>query len=449
MSTDLWELKEQAAKAESINQVDFKMVSFSLGGKGYGINIMKVKEILKVNKFTYVPNSEPYVRGVYNLRGDIISVVDLRVMFNVKKEQKTDDHEDVIVISMNEKKIGVIVDSISKVIGIDSSTIQPPHPIFSNISIKYINGIVEKDSKIYVILDVDRILGEDATEGEESVPATAVATVAPELEPQSEKEKRELYKAPEKEVDINKDFIKETLKALIGFNITETNNHWFMNRYDEWAAERGKKNENIQLSGPEDANLFIEAFKSKYSGIFFSQPYADVLKKVLPSGIRGNYFVWNIGCASGHETYSIAAILKEQNPDAVIKIWANDKDLLSISTAPNLSIDASAIPQYLKPFITEGTKGSVIAQLLKDIIYFEYHDIKNHNPYPDVDLIICRDVLPIFDYNEQFKIISEFSNKLRNNGILLVGDNERIKFDGFDEQEEEGIIFYRNKGGAR
>jgi len=407
---------------------------------------MKVKEILKVNKFTYVPNSEPYVRGVYNLRGDIISVVDLRVMFNVKKEQKTDDHEDVIVISMNEKKIGVIVDSISKVIGIDSSTIQPPHPIFSNISIKYINGIVEKDSKIYVILDVDRILGEDPTAGEESAPAAT----AQDLEaPQPEKEKIELYKTPEKEVDINKDFIKESLKALIGFNITETNNDWFMNHYEEWAAERSKKNENIQLSGPEDANLFVEAFKSKYSGAFFSQPYADILKKVLPSEIRGNYFVWNVGCSSGHETYSVAAILKQQNPDAVLKIWANDKDLLSISTAPNLSIDANAMPQYLKQFITEGTKGAVIAQILKDIIYFEYHDIKNHNPYPDVDLIICRDVLPIFDYNEQFKIISEFSNKLKNNGILIIGDNERIKFDGFEEQEEEGIIFYRNKGGAR
>jgi len=446
MSTDLWELKEQAAKIESINQVDFKMVSFSLGGKGYGINIMKVKEILKVNKFTYVPNSEPYVRGVYNLRGDIISVVDLRVMFHVKKEQKKDDFEDVIVISMNEKKIGVIVDSISKVIGIDSSTIQPPHPIFNNISIKYISGIVEKETRIYVILDVDRILGEDTTAVEESVPAV---TAPGHVEAQPEKEQQEFHKEPEKEVDINKDFIKDTLKTLIGFNITETNNDWFMNRFDEWAKERGKKNENIQLSGADDAYLFIDDFKSKDSGKFFDQLHAELLKKVLPTGIRGNYYVWNIGCGNGYETYSIAAILKQQNPEAAIKIWANDRDLLSISTAPNLSIEANSVPQYLKPFVTEGTKGWTIAQTLKDIIYFEYHDIKNHNPYPDVDMIICRDVLPTFDYNEQFNIISEFYDKLRNDGILITGDKEKIKFDGFAEEEEEGIIFYRKKAGAR
>ncbi len=441
MSTDLWEIKEQAVKADSINQIDYKMVSFSLGGKGYGINIMKVKEILKVNKFTYVPNTEPYVRGVYNLRGDIISIIDLRVMFRVKKEDKKDDFEDVIVLIIGDKKIGVIVDSISKVIGVESSTIQPPHPIFSNISIKYISGIVEKDSKIYVILDVDRILGEDAaSQAEDNQETEAV---------EAESDKKSLYKTAEKETDINKDFIKETLKTLISFNITETNNDWFGKRFDEWARERREKNQNIQLTGAEDAYLFIEAFKSKNSGRFFDQPYADILKKILPSEIRGNYYVWDVGCGNGYETYSLAAILKQQNPDAAIKIWANDKDLISISTAPNLPVDVNSVPQYLKQFVTEGTKGGVITQSLKDIIYFEYHDVKNHNPYPDVDMIICRDVLPSFDYNDQFNVISEFYDKLKNNGILFIGDNEKIKFDGLDRYEEQGINFYRKKVGAK
>ena len=62
--------------------IDFKMVTFSLGGKDYGIDIMRVKEIAKFTQFTYVPNTAPFVRGVYNLRGDIISVIDLRLMFN-------------------------------------------------------------------------------------------------------------------------------------------------------------------------------------------------------------------------------------------------------------------------------------------------------------------------------------------------------------------------------
>ena len=136
MSTDIWELKEEYNKAEAVDNIDYKMVSFSLGGKDYGIDIMKVKEIQKVNKFTFVPNSEPYVRGVFNLRGDIISIIDLRIMFSVSYDENNNDLEDVIVLTVDDKKIGVIVDSINKVIGIQSSTIQPPHPIFSNINIQ-------------------------------------------------------------------------------------------------------------------------------------------------------------------------------------------------------------------------------------------------------------------------------------------------------------------------
>ena len=167
MSTDIWELKESSEAREAAENNDFKMVTFSLGGKDYGIDIMKVKEILKVNKFTYVPNSETYVKGVYNLRGDIISIIDFRKMFGVPEIKKDDDLEDIIVLNLDDKRIGVIVDSINKVIALPSETIKEPHPIFSNINIKYIMGIVEKGSSIYLILDVERILGAEAEEEEE------------------------------------------------------------------------------------------------------------------------------------------------------------------------------------------------------------------------------------------------------------------------------------------
>ncbi len=436
MSTDLWELKEQYTKAESIDQIDYKMVSFSLGGKDYGIDIMKVKEILKVNKFTYVPNSEPYVRGVFNLRGDIISIIDLRIMFRVNREEKKDDLEDIIVLTIDDKRIGVIVDSINKVVGVQSTTIQPPHPIFSNINIKYIRGIVDKDSRIYIILDVDRILGDDA-EQEEEIPQLQIP------------EEKPVYKNIEKETDINKDFIKDTLKTFINFHITDINQSWFQTRFSEWSKLRRENGENIQLSGEEDAQQFISNFYSKNTGQFFDQISADVLKKILPSGLRGNYFIWDIGCGNGHETYSITSVAKKLNPEAAIKVWANDKDLLSISNAPNLTVNIETVPQYLKEFISEGIKGGVIAQSLRDIIYFEYHDVKNHNPYPDVDLIVCRDVLSFFDYNEQFRIISEFFDKLKNNGTLIIGDHERVKFDGLDEFEEQGVFYYRKSAGIK
>ncbi len=82
--------RNKAERNEKIDLIDFKMVTFSLGGKEYGIDIMKVKEISKAASFTYVPNSSPFVRGVYNLRGEIISIIDLRVMFNIPRESSED-----------------------------------------------------------------------------------------------------------------------------------------------------------------------------------------------------------------------------------------------------------------------------------------------------------------------------------------------------------------------
>ena len=70
-------------KKETLVTIDYKMVTFSLSGKDYAIDIMKVKEIAKAGRFTFVPNTAPFVLGVYNLRGEIIPIVDLRLFFNI------------------------------------------------------------------------------------------------------------------------------------------------------------------------------------------------------------------------------------------------------------------------------------------------------------------------------------------------------------------------------
>ena len=83
--------KENTRLAEGArkDRADFKMVTFSLAGKDYAIDIMKVKEISKASRFTYVPNTSPFVRGVFNLRGDIIKLVKPRIMFNLPAEKGT------------------------------------------------------------------------------------------------------------------------------------------------------------------------------------------------------------------------------------------------------------------------------------------------------------------------------------------------------------------------
>ena len=158
------------------NRIDFKMVTFTLSGKDYGIDIMKVKEISRASKFTFVPNAAPFVAGVYNLRGDIISVIDLRKFFNLPlidsesedKDQDALDTDDMIILLLDNNVLAVVVDSIDKVVGISSETVQPPHPIFGDINIKYISGVVENEGRLYVVLDVERIFSSDDTDDEDT-----------------------------------------------------------------------------------------------------------------------------------------------------------------------------------------------------------------------------------------------------------------------------------------
>ena len=104
---------------ERVSIVDFKMVTFSLAGKDYAIDIMKVKEIAKAGHFTYVPNTLPFVLGVYNLRGDIIPIIDLRRFFNIEvPEREKDALENMLIVSVEDQPFGVVVDVIDKVVGI-------------------------------------------------------------------------------------------------------------------------------------------------------------------------------------------------------------------------------------------------------------------------------------------------------------------------------------------
>lgn len=132
---------------------DFRMITFTLGGRDYGIDIMEVKEISQVPTFTHVPNTATYVRGVYNLRGEIISIIDLRIMFNLEPEESNQELEDVIFLRSDDHIIGVVVDEVKDVVAVASARIQDPHPIFGGINIRYIRGVVENGETLFVILD--------------------------------------------------------------------------------------------------------------------------------------------------------------------------------------------------------------------------------------------------------------------------------------------------------
>ncbi len=417
-----------AVEHEVKQTIDFKMVTFSLAGKDYSIDIMKVKEISNANKFTFVPNSLPFVKGVYNLRGDIISIIDLRLMFNLPAPENTDKGlENLIILRLDDYQLGVIVDSIDKVVGISSSSIQPPHPIFGDINIRFIQGVVENEGRLYVILDVEKIFGQDEEFEMPSIPAGSPGASSGYAPEQSS------YPRQADTVDDNLDFnfIIDTLKTFKKFVVTDVNREWVNKRFKEWVKLKGNNPGDLQLQSENDADEFLAGFYSPSTGRFWDKPLLDAFESILPDFGKNTVSVWNPGCGNGYETYSIAGVLYKKYPSASIKIWASDNDLLSISNAPNLVFKRESLPELLEPYAVESTTGLQFNQTLKDVILFEYHDVMHPNAFLEVDIIVARDLISFMSENEQRKLISEFEEKLRSGGLLVIGRNERLEKSGW------------------
>lgn len=455
-------VEDQDAKVENI---DFKMVTFTLGGKDYGIDIMKVKEIAKFINFTYVPNTPPFVRGVYNLRGEIISIIDLREMFNLPHEDdETLDEENGLILRLETNMIGVVVDKIDKVVGISKDTIQPPHPIFGDINIKYISGVVENDGRLYIILDVERILGKPEEEknkenqnemvrqAQRQALDTSRQTEHREADDASAQPSKKIQKkaSPNKQKQkedseaINKQFIIETLETFEHFFVSEINRDWFESRFQEWKDERSK--DNIQLSNKSDASQFLTGFSSRYTSRLWEKDLFDALYNALPDEVDNQLHIWNPGCGKGYETYSLAVLLKKKYPKARLKIWASDKDLLSVSSAPNMIFDENAVPELYRDFMVSGPNGLSFNQEIKDAILFEYHDIAHAHAMPPIQLLVSRDLLSYLSREDSSRLLEELDERMKAGGIVILGDHERIP-DAYpwEEKTDKELRFYRKK----
>ena len=405
---------------EPLSVIDFKMITFSLAEKDYAIDIMKVKEIAKANNFTYVPNTAPFVLGVYNLRGDIIPIIDLRIFFNIPIKQRAKDTiESMVIINVDDQTFGIVVDRIDKVVGVSKTAIQPPHPIFGDINIKYIYGVVENAGQLYILLDVDRIFStRTVTEAkamiveEETLPAAAAM-------------KTGTMDGSKSNDALDIRFIGDTLAAFDQFYASPVNAAWLEKRYYEWRDTRVASD--IQIQTEEQAREFLSNFLSPDTHRFWSDTYMNTVLTALPDSDSRIITVWNVGCDSGYETYSFAVLLKQKYPRATIRIYANDADLLAISNAPMLTVPEDQVINRFKPYLVKGVNDLYsFNQEIKDMILFEYHDCLHQNTVPDVDIILARDVLSFIKAEKQNILLEEFRDKLKTTGIVILGANEMM-----------------------
>jgi purine-binding chemotaxis protein CheW len=134
-----------------------QLVTFQLGDELYGVNIMDVKEIVRVQAIREIPNAPGYVEGIFNLRSEIIPVVNLHKRFYLKNIQLSEEDEllsGFVIIEVDGMKLGIVIDRVSRVLTIEREDIQPPPQMLSGIGAEYIEGVVRQETGYLIILNI-------------------------------------------------------------------------------------------------------------------------------------------------------------------------------------------------------------------------------------------------------------------------------------------------------
>ena len=138
-----------------------KYLTFSLAGEEYGIGILKIKEIIGMMPITTVPQTPEFVKGVINLRGKVIPVIDLRLRFSMEKIEYT-ERTCIIVVELKSRtadiQIGIVVDSVSEVLNIRADEIEDTPTFGTSLDTEYILGMAKMEGGVKILLDIDRVL---------------------------------------------------------------------------------------------------------------------------------------------------------------------------------------------------------------------------------------------------------------------------------------------------
>lgn len=137
-----------------------QLVGFFLGEEEYGVDIQRIQEINRMVEVTSVPRTPDFVLGVMNLRGKVIPVINLRKRFGLPDKEKDKDTR-IIVVELQGKTIGILVDAVSEVLRIPSSTIEPPPNVVTGVDADYIQGVGKLQDRLLILLDLNKILTKD------------------------------------------------------------------------------------------------------------------------------------------------------------------------------------------------------------------------------------------------------------------------------------------------
>lgn len=139
----------------------FQLVTFHLGEELYGVNIMDVKEIVRLQNVRVIPNAPFYVEGIINLRGEIIPIIDLHKRFKLQTLARSTDDVDIeggfIILNIDGNKIGIIIDKVERVVTVKSEEVKDPPQMLSGIGTEYIEGVVREKQGYLIMLNTRKL----------------------------------------------------------------------------------------------------------------------------------------------------------------------------------------------------------------------------------------------------------------------------------------------------
>ncbi|NJD52104.1 MAG: chemotaxis protein CheW [Candidatus Methanoperedens sp.] len=151
------EKQPQDAKAKSGDEL--QLVVFNIGTEEFGVEIMNVQEIIRMTNITKIPQASGYVKGIINLRGRIIVVINLNVILGVESKEHNENTR-IIVADIGETVMGFVVDAVSEVIRLPESSVEPAPAVIANkIGTEYVRGVGKMKDRLLILLDLDKILG--------------------------------------------------------------------------------------------------------------------------------------------------------------------------------------------------------------------------------------------------------------------------------------------------
>lgn len=139
-----------------------QFVAFRLGTEEYGVSILQIQEIKRMTEVTRVPHTPAYVKGVINLRGSILPVIDLKTRLNFASGDYTDEAR-IIIVKLEENSVGMIVDAVSEVLWLPADQIEPSPEFVGELEAEYIRGVGKVEGRLVILLNMENVAAIETT----------------------------------------------------------------------------------------------------------------------------------------------------------------------------------------------------------------------------------------------------------------------------------------------